>query len=78
MGTMSPGSGARAVESQEVGPGLFQVEAHGQGIDDLEALHIGSEFRRATAFIPVEAELYVFGRTGSPLWKRSPCRSLNS
>lgn len=54
------------------------MEAHRQEIDDLHALHMGPQFRRAAPLYRSKLNFTSSAVQGSPLWKRSPSRSLNS
>jgi hypothetical protein len=60
-----PGRGGRrVVEGHEVGPGLFQVEADGERVDDLDLAHASLELVGPRALVAVVAELHVLGGDG--------------
>src|SRR5262249_47750589 len=54
----------RPVERHEVWPGLFELKAHGQWIDDLDLLDASLEFLGARPLVALVAELHVLGRDG--------------
>src|SRR6266849_8606551 len=51
----------RAIEGHEIRPGLFEVEAHPQGIDDLDRLDFLPEERGALPVVAVEAKFHILG-----------------
>src|SRR5262249_54982043 len=58
------GRGSGAVKGHEVGPGLFQVETHHQGVDDLDGADMRLQFLRPCPLIALEAELDILSSDG--------------
>ena len=48
------------------------MKAYGQGLDDLDALHIGTQFCGTASTITLEAELHVFRGARFSIVKAQP------
>ena len=73
LGHDDSGSGGRCpIERHEVWPRLLEMEAHEERSDDLDVRDVFLKSRRASALVPLEAELHVIGRHGVAVVELQP------